>query len=80
MDGYLGGRAGYGNTVLTFVCRFVGAEQWRKETKLDELLPTWEYPEKEKIFEFYPQYYHKTDKVSLSCRRATSQACGTSRI
>ncbi|CAN8105047.1 unnamed protein product [Discula destructiva] len=41
---------------------FVGAEDWRKETKLDELLPTWEYPEKEKIFEYYPQYYHKTDK------------------
>lgn len=51
--------------------RFVGAEQWRKETKLDELLPTWEYPEKEKIFEFYPQYYHKTDKVCLKHSRTT---------
>lgn len=43
--------------------RFVNAEKWRKDTKLDELLPTWEYPEKEAIFKYYPQYYHKTDKV-----------------
>lgn len=67
----MGRRARCGNRVLTFVCRFVKAEEWRKETKLDELLPTWDYPEKEKIFEFYPQYYHKTDKVSLPYRLAT---------
>jgi hypothetical protein len=49
-------------TLLT--CRrFVDAEKWRKETKLDELLPTWDYPEKEQIFQYYPQYYHGTDKV-----------------
>lgn len=44
-------------------CRFVDAEKWRKDTKLDEVLPTWEYPEKEQIFQYYPQYYHKTDNV-----------------
>lgn len=44
-------------------CRFVDAEKWRKDTKLDELLPTWEYPEKEQIFQYYPQYYHNTDNV-----------------
>lgn len=43
--------------------RFVGAEKWRKDTKLDEILPTWDYPEKEAVMKFYPQYYHKTDKV-----------------
>lgn len=54
----------YKTVVLTSVfSRFVGAEKWRKDTKLDELLPTWEYPEKEAIFKYYPQYYHKTDKV-----------------
>ncbi|KAF6802159.1 Sec14 cytosolic factor [Colletotrichum sojae] len=41
---------------------FVEFENWRKETKLDETIPTWEYPEKEEVFKFYPQYYHKTDK------------------
>ncbi|KUI61695.1 Sec14 cytosolic factor [Cytospora mali] len=41
---------------------FVDAEKWRKDTKLDEILPTWDYPEKEQIFKYYPQYYHKTDK------------------
>ncbi|KAJ0117253.1 sec14 cytosolic factor [Diaporthe amygdali] len=40
---------------------FVDSEKWRKDTKLDELLPTWEYPEKEQIFQYYPQYYHGTD-------------------
>jgi hypothetical protein len=46
--------------------RFVDCENWRKETKLDETLPTWEYPEKEEVFKWYPQYYHKTDKVFLN--------------
>ncbi|KAK0649405.1 CRAL-TRIO domain-containing protein [Cercophora newfieldiana] len=41
---------------------FVDCEKWRKETNLDDTVPTWEYPEKEAIFKFYPQYYHKTDK------------------
>jgi len=27
---------------------------------------TWEYPEKEEMFKYYPQYYHKTDKVRSS--------------
>ncbi|KAK4461079.1 CRAL-TRIO domain-containing protein [Cladorrhinum samala] len=41
---------------------FVDCEKWRQETKLDDTVPTWEYPEKEQIFKYYPQYYHKTDK------------------
>ncbi|KAJ9143228.1 Phosphatidylinositol-phosphatidylcholine transfer protein [Coniochaeta hoffmannii] len=41
---------------------FVDCENWRKETNLDEILPTWDYPEKEQMFKYYPQYYHKTDK------------------
>ncbi|KAL2117436.1 hypothetical protein VTJ04DRAFT_7096 [Mycothermus thermophilus] len=41
---------------------FIECEQWRKDTKLDEILPTWDYPEKEEVFKYYPQYYHKTDK------------------
>lgn len=42
---------------------FVDCENWRKEINLDEILPNWDYPEKEKMFQYYPQYYHKTDKV-----------------
>ncbi|KAK4143014.1 CRAL-TRIO domain-containing protein [Dichotomopilus funicola] len=41
---------------------FVECETWRKTTKLDELLPTWDYPEKKEVFNYYPQYYHGTDK------------------
>lgn len=41
---------------------FVDCETWRTETKLDELVPTWEFTEKEEMFKYYPQYYHKTDK------------------
>lgn len=55
------------NGLLT-CCRFVDAEKWRKDTKLDELLPTWEYPEKEQIFQYYPQYYHNTDNVRFCLR------------
>ena len=43
--------------------RFVDCEAWRKETNLDDVVPSWEYPEKRDIFKYYPQYYHKTDKV-----------------
>lgn len=41
---------------------FVDTEKWREETHLDEILPNWDYPEKEQMFKYYPQYYHKTDK------------------
>ncbi|KAK2594828.1 cytosolic factor, phosphatidylinositol/phosphatidylcholine transfer protein [Conoideocrella luteorostrata] len=41
---------------------FVECEKWRKETMLDELLPTWDYPEKPELTKYYKQFYHKTDK------------------
>lgn len=57
--------------------RFVDTEKWRKDTKLDETVPIWDYPEKVELFKYYPQYYHKTDKVTnpygltaTECRRA----------
>lgn len=52
-----------GPPVLTRWRRFVDTEKWREETKLDELVPIWEFPEKAAMFKYYPQYYHKTDKV-----------------
>ena len=30
---------------------------------MDKLLHTFEYTEKPEVFKYYPQYYHKTDKV-----------------
>ncbi|KYK57200.1 Sec14 cytosolic factor [Drechmeria coniospora] len=41
---------------------FVDTEKWRKETKLDELVPTWDYPERPEVAKYYKQFYHKTDK------------------
>ncbi|KAF2096760.1 putative phosphatidylinositol transporter [Rhizodiscina lignyota] len=44
---------------------FVDCENWRKDfggVGVDELTRTFDYPEKAKVFEYYPQYYHKTDK------------------
>jgi hypothetical protein len=46
--------------------RFTDTEKWRKEFAgigVDELVKTFDYKEKPKVFEYYPQYYHKTDKV-----------------
>jgi hypothetical protein len=43
--------------------RFIDCEKWRKEFGTDELPRTFEYKEKPKVSEYYPQYYHKTDKV-----------------
>ena len=45
--------------------RFVECEQWRKEFKLDDLVRNFDYVEKAQVFEYYPQYYHKTDKVCV---------------
>ena len=39
-------------------------EEWRKEFGTDELVKTFEYKEKPEVSKYYPQYYHKTDKVS----------------
>ena len=53
--------------------RFVECEKWRKEFDLDNLIRNFNYKEKAQVFEYYPQYYHKTDKVgvvrfsSISC-------------
>lgn len=43
--------------------RFVDTETWRKEIDLDDLVRNFDYAEKPQVFEYYPQYYHKTDKV-----------------
>jgi hypothetical protein len=37
-------------------------EQWRKEFKVDELVASFTFPENDLVWEFYPRYYHKTDK------------------
>lgn len=41
---------------------FVDCEKWRKEFGTDDLARDFNYVEKPKVFEYYPQYYHKTDK------------------
>ncbi|KAF3931717.1 Patellin-3 [Dactylella cylindrospora] len=41
---------------------FVNAEKWRKEVSLDENIKSFDFTEKEQVFQYYPQFYHKTDK------------------
>ncbi|KIW89404.1 uncharacterized protein Z519_10258 [Cladophialophora bantiana CBS 173.52] len=41
---------------------FVKNEEWRKEFGTDELVRTFDYKERAQMFQYYPQYYHKTDK------------------
>jgi hypothetical protein len=47
------------------------SEKWRKEFGTDDLPKTFDYKEKPEVSGYYPQYYHKTDKVchyfSLIC-------------
>lgn len=35
---------------------------WRKENKVDTIHLDFEFTEKDKVAEIYPQFYHKTDK------------------
>jgi hypothetical protein len=48
---------------LILLYRFVECEKWRNEFGLDDLVRNFDYVEKPQVFEYYPQYYHKTDKV-----------------
>ncbi|KAK4998642.1 cytosolic factor, phosphatidylinositol/phosphatidylcholine transfer protein [Elasticomyces elasticus] len=43
---------------------FLDSEKWRREFGggVDDLVRTFDYKEKAQVFEYYPQYYHKTDK------------------
>merc|ERR1711939_947113 len=41
---------------------FIKNEQWRKEFGVDDLVRNFDYKEKPQVFQYYPQYYHKTDK------------------
>lgn len=38
------------------------AEKWRKDFGVDEIVKDYQFPEKEEVNNYYPQYYHKTDK------------------
>ncbi|KAG8891839.1 cytosolic factor, phosphatidylinositol/phosphatidylcholine transfer protein [Tulasnella sp. 403] len=40
----------------------IDQEMWRKEFGTDELAKNFDFPEKEQVDKYYPQYYHKTDK------------------
>jgi hypothetical protein len=53
------------HTTLADMARFVDCEKWRSDFGggVDALVPGWDYKEKEQMFKYYPQYYHKTDKV-----------------
>jgi len=39
----------------------LNAEQWRKDFKVEELVKTFNFEEREAVAKYYPQYYHKTD-------------------
>ncbi|EEP82016.1 Sec14 cytosolic factor [Uncinocarpus reesii 1704] len=41
---------------------FVACEQWRAEFGTNTLVTDFHYTEREQLFQYYPQYYHKTDK------------------
>lgn len=48
--------------------RFIDCEKWRSEyagVGVEELVRTFDYKERPQVFEYYPQYYHKTDKVGM---------------
>jgi hypothetical protein len=42
--------------------RFTECEKWRKDFNVESILKDFVYVEKPKVFEYYPQYYHKIDK------------------
>ena len=51
---------------------FSECEQWRKEFGVDELMKSFHFDEKPLVTVYYPQYYHKTDKVCVLVSRLKS--------
>jgi phosphatidylinositol/phosphatidylcholine transfer protein len=43
---------------------FVDRELWRQEFRVDDLYREFLFEEREAVNKYYPQYHHKTDKVS----------------
>ena len=43
---------------------FTECEKWRKEFGVDDIAKNFKFTEKKEVTKYYPQYYHKTDKVS----------------
>ena len=54
--------------------RFIASEKWRTEFGTNSLITDFEYPEKAEVFEYYPQFYHKTDKVGILLRYSHGQS------
>ena len=57
--------------ILNETSRFVESEKWRAkfgDVGVDVLVSSFDYPERPLIFAYYPQYYHKTDKVKYNTR------------
>lgn len=40
----------------------LSAEKWRKDMEVDDVVRNFVFTEKQQIDQYYPQYYHKTDK------------------
>ncbi len=57
---------------------FVHSENWRENNNIDELVSTWKLEKKKELFEIYPQFYHKTDRVSCFCPTSFRIACSNS--
>jgi len=43
---------------------FIECEKWRVEFQVEQLKHSFVFEEREKVNQYYPQYYHKTDNVS----------------
>ncbi|KAG4303497.1 hypothetical protein PCK1_000015 [Pneumocystis canis] len=44
---------------------FIECEKWRKDFGVDDIVKNFHYHEKMGVFKYYPQYYHKEDKVHI---------------
>ncbi|KAJ7056580.1 CRAL-TRIO domain-containing protein [Mycena amicta] len=50
---------------------FIANEKWRKEFNVDDIVNNFSFGELAEVDKYYPQYYHKSDKVGLTTARPT---------
>lgn len=50
--------------------------EWRREHEVDDILMTFEFPERDEVLKIMPQGYHKTDKT-VRCRAARPAPCSS---
>jgi hypothetical protein len=50
----------------------LAVEQWRIDFQVEDIVQNFDFKEKAEVNKYYPQFYHKTDKVGISASASST--------